>query len=183
MNILLTLLAIIGGLVCILFLAALFTRKAYRIERTVTIGRPVPEVFNYIRYLKNQEQYSKWVMMDPHMKKEFRGNDGTTGFVYGWDGNNKAGAGEQEITGIVDGKQLNTEVRFRRPFKGIAHSLMTTGAAANSINKAESTTVQWVFSSELKYPANIFLLLTNVEKTLGRDLETSLANLKHRLEQ
>ncbi len=60
MNILLTLLAIIGGLVCILFLAALFTRKAYRIERTVTIGRPVQEVFNYIRHLKNQEQYSKW---------------------------------------------------------------------------------------------------------------------------
>ena len=39
--------------------------------------------------------------MDPHIKNEFRGTDGAIGFVNTWEGNKKAGQGEQEIKGIV----------------------------------------------------------------------------------
>jgi len=122
-------------------------------------------------------------MMDPDMKKDFSGVDGTTGFIYAWDGNNKAGAGEQEIKNIDHGKRVDMEVRFRRPFKGIARAFMETGTVIDANNYQEATKLQWVFSSELKYPANIFLLLMNVEKTLGRDIELSLSNLKTILEK
>ncbi|HEX6179991.1 MAG TPA: SRPBCC family protein [Chitinophagaceae bacterium] len=178
MNIMLIILAVIAGGVCLLFIVGLFSKKSYAIERSVTIQKPVPDVFNYIRFLKNQDNYNKWVMMDPNMKKDFKGIDGTTGFIYGWDGNNKAGAGEQEIKQIEFGNHVDVEVRFKRPFKGIAHSLMKT-----MHDKQESTIVKWRFTSELKYPANIFLLLFNPEKTLGRDLESSLTNLRIQLEK
>ena len=178
MNILLIILGVIAGVICLLLIAGLFSKKSYVIERSVTIQKPVPQVFKYIQLLKNQDHYNKWVMMDPNMKKDFKGTDGTIGFIYGWDGNNKAGAGEQEIKQIEFGKQVNIEVRFKRPFKGIAHSLMKTVQ-----DKQESTIVNWRFTSELKYPANIFLLLFNLEKTLGRDLESSLTNLRLQLEK
>src|SRR5688572_3712135 len=184
MQILLIALAIIGSLLFLIMIIALFARKAYTIQRSIVVAKPVGEVFDYIRQLKNQDNYSKWVMMDPNMKKEFAGKDGTVGFIYGWDGNNKAGAGEQEIKHIVPDNQVDIEVRFKRPFKGIAFSLLKTTPNLNSGHEQRaSTTVQWTFASRLKYPTNIFLLLMNVEKTLGKDLELSLASLKGILEK
>ena len=74
----------------------------------------------------NQDNFNKWTMMDPNMKRSFRGTDGTVGFVYAWDGNKRAGKGEQEITKITEGKRLDIEVRFERPFKAISSTPFTT---------------------------------------------------------
>lgn len=183
MNTFTIVLAVIATLLFLVLLIATIAPRGYHIQRSITIRKPVHEVFDYIRHLKNQDHYSKWIMMDPAMKKSFVGTDGTRGFVYGWDGNKKAGAGEQEILFIETNRKIDTVVRFRRPFKGIANSFMSTGPAANSGTGVEGTQVQWTFSSTLKYPANIFLLLMNAEKVLGSDLETSLSNLKRILER
>src|SRR5690348_13694809 len=95
----------IVGLFVLILIIALFVRKGYSVYREVTIAKPAPEVFSYIRLLKNQDHYSKFVQADPNMQKIFKGVDGAEGFIYGWNGNKKAGEGEQEIKKIVDGKQ------------------------------------------------------------------------------
>lgn len=182
MGILFIILAIIGGAVCLLLLIALFSRKSYTVKRSISISKPVDEVFNYIKYLKNQDHFNKWVMMDPDMKKSFAGIDGSSGFIYAWDGNRKAGAGEQEIKRIEEGKEIDLEVRFTRPFKGLAHARLETGSVVARDPMPPATNVNWTFSSSMKYPANVFLLFMNIEKFLGRDLEISLANLKTVLE-
>lgn len=182
MGILFIVLATIGGAVCLLLLIALFSRKSYTVKRSILVSKPVDEVFNYIKLLKNQDHYNKWVMMDPYMKKTFAGVDGTSGFVYAWDGNRKAGAGEQEIKRIEDGKQIEMEVRFIRPFKGLAHARLETGSVDGRDPGPQVTHVNWTFTSFMKYPANVFLLFMNVEKLLGGDMETSLTNLKTVLE-
>lgn len=119
MNILITIALVIAGLIILFLVAALLVKKEYTVERTTTINQFKPEVFNYLRFLKNQDHYSKWVMTDPAMKKEFRGTDGTIGFVYAWDGNKKAGKGEQEIKQINEEK-IDLEIRFMRPFEATA---------------------------------------------------------------
>jgi hypothetical protein len=182
MNILLIVLAVIGVLVLLLLVIGLFSRKGYSISRTITISRPVNEVFNYIKHLKNQDHFNKWVMMDPAMNKDFKGTDGTEGFIYGWDGNKKAGAGEQEIMKIRDQRRIDMQVRFRRPFEAVADSYMETSPAAETPGLNASTKLQWGFSSNLKYPANIFLLFMNIDKTLGKDMDHSLSRLKTILE-
>lgn len=179
MNIVWIILAAILGLILLLLLIALFTKKTYAIERSVTINRPAEEVFHYIKHLKNQEQYSKWVMTDPAMKTELRGRDGAVGFVYAWDSKVKqAGAGEQEIMHMEEGKRLDIQVRFFRPFKGMANTPFTTEAIA-----PQQTKVTWGMDSKMKYPMNLFLLLGNVEKVLGDDIRTSLITLKGILEK
>jgi hypothetical protein len=89
MNILIKILIVIGALVALFLIAALFIKKEYNILREIAINKPKTEVFSYVKHLKNQDNYSKWVRMDPNMKKDFRGTDGTIGFVYAWDGNKK----------------------------------------------------------------------------------------------
>jgi hypothetical protein len=177
MNILIIVLSVIGGIIALLLLIAAFTRKKYNVERSIIISRPSTEIFDYIKYIKNQDHYSKWVMTDPNMKKSFRGTDGTVGFVYGWNGNKQAGEGEQEIVRIDEGKRIDTEVRFIRPFAAIGQIPMILEPQSS-----DQTKVRWGMSSEMKYPMNIMLVLFGLENALGKDIEISLNNLKNILE-
>ena len=177
MYILITILAIIGTIIVLILVVALFTKKDYSIQRDIVINRSTPEVFNYIKHLKNQDYYNKWVMKDPNMKKEFRGTDGTVGSVYAWDGNKQAGAGEQEIKSIVDNERIDIEIRFVRPFAAVSSGPFVTQALS-----ADQTKLTWGLSSTMKYPMNAMLLFMNMDQLLGKDLETSLINLKNILE-
>jgi hypothetical protein len=169
---------IIVSIIVLLFIIGLFSKKSYTIQRDIIIDKPKQDVFNYLKFLRNQDHYSKWVMTDPKMKKTFTGTDGTVGFIYAWDGNKKAGQGEQEITGIKEGEKLDVEIRFVRPFSGVAQTPFTTTTLS-----ANQTKVTWGMSSTMKYPMNIMLLFMNMEKILGKDLEISLVNMKNILEE
>lgn len=175
MTIFITILSILGGIIVLLLVAALFVRKKYVIRREIVINAPKLEVFGYLKHLKNQDHFNKWVMVEPDMKREFKGTDGTVGFVYGWNGN-KAGAGEQEITAITEAEKIETEIRFIRPFTGVAHADFLTEAISGN-----QTKVVWSNVSEMKYPMNI--MIATIEKMLAKDMDTSLLNLKNLLEQ
>ena len=75
-------------LIAIPLVVALFTPDSYDVEREVIINQPKSIVFNYVKLLKNQDEYSKWARMDPDMQKSFRGTDGTVGFISAWDSEN-----------------------------------------------------------------------------------------------
>jgi uncharacterized protein YndB with AHSA1/START domain len=176
MSILKIILAGIALIIVLVLIVALFVKKDYLIEREITIDKPSGEVFDYIKYVKNQDHYNKWVMSDPNLKKQFKGTDGTVGFVYAWEGNDKAGKGEQEIKEISEGKKLNLEIRFIKPFEGTAQTEMITQPVSD-----HQTRVKWRMQGSSKYPMNITNLFT--DKILGGDLAESLAGLKGILEK
>lgn len=178
MQILLVILGVIVGIVVLILLLALIAPKKYAVSRNIVINRTSADVFNYARFIKNQDHYNKWVMMDLNMKKEFRGTDGTVGFVYGWNGNKRAGEGEQEIKGLKENELVDLEVRFVRPFAGVAKTPITISALPGN-----QTQLKWSMSSEMNYPLNFMLLFMNMDKMLGKDLETSLNTLKGILEK
>jgi len=169
---------IILGIIAVLLLAGLVISKDIAATKEIVINKPVSEVFNYIKYLKNQQNYSKWAAMDPNLKNEFRGTDGQPGFVNHWVGNKKVGEGEQEITAIAEGKSLSTDLRFIKPFKSFAKSVMTTDAI-----DANSTKVTWGFESKMNYPMNVMKLFMNWNEMIGKDFATGLANLKTLMEK
>lgn len=169
---------IILGIIAALLVAGLFVPKGMKATREIVINKPNAEVFNYIKHLKNQDNYSKWGSMDPNMKKEYKGTDATVGFVSAWEGNKKVGQGEQEIKGIEEGRRLDTELRFIKPFKSIAQSSMTTEAINDS-----STKVSWGFEGSMNYPMNVMKLFMNMEKAIGNDFSIGLANLKTVMEK
>lgn len=176
MKLLKKILLIIVIIIAIPLIIALFVNKEYAIEREITINKSSEDVFNYVKYLKNQDNYNKWVMTDPAMKKDFRGTDGTEGFIYAWDGNKKAGKGEQEIKKITESKEMNIEIRFEKPFEGLASVYMITDDLAQ-----DQTKLKWGMSGKSKYPMNFMNLF--MDNMLGKDLETSLETLKAILEK
>ena len=85
MKILKKVLAALGILIALILIAALFMKKDYSLEREITINKPRQEVFNYVKYLKNQNYFSTWNMVDPKMKQTFTGTDGALGFISAWE--------------------------------------------------------------------------------------------------
>lgn len=161
-------------LIALILIIGIFTKKEYTVERSIVINKPKQEVFDYIKSLKNQNEFSVWARMDPNMKKEYHGTDGTVGFVSSWDSESKdVGKGEQEITKIDDGNRIDFALRFIKPMEGNATAYMTTEQAAEN-----QTTVKWAFEGKMGYPMNTMLLFMNMDKMLGPDLEQGLVNLK-----
>jgi len=174
MNVLLTIVLILAGIIVLLLIIALFARKKYSVEREIKIDRPLATVFDYIRFLKNQDNFSKWATMDPAMRKSYSGTDGIIGFVSAWESSMKGvGKGEQEITGITEGEKIDYQIRFIKPFEGRANAYITTMTMS-----ANQTLVTWGFTSSMKYPTNLMLLFMDMEKAIGKDFETGLKNLK-----
>ena len=181
MNILIGIVLAVAGFIALLLILALFTKKEYKIDREITINKPRQKVFDFVKHIKNQDYYNKWAMTDPNMKKDFKGSDGTVGFVYAWDGNKKAGKGEQEIKRITEGERIDMELRFIKPFEGIANAYMTTGPGLDVNNRHDQTKVRWVMEGKNPYPMNVMnLFMANM---LGKDLDISLNNLKSILEK
>jgi hypothetical protein len=148
-----------------------------RIEKSIEINRGSVEVFDYLKFTKNQDNFSVWNMADPSMKKDYRGTDGTIGFIYSWDSTNKnVGAGEQETRAITEGKSIEYEVRFFRPMQNVGKTYFNIVSTGEGL-----TNVSWVFDSPSKFPYS--LLAPIFKKMLGRDLEKGLNNLKTILEK
>jgi len=147
-----------------------------KFEASVEIKRSLKDVFDYLKYTKNQDNFSVWNQADPNMKKEYSGTDGTNGFIYKWDSTlRNVGAGEQETKLIIEGKRIEFEVRFLRPMKNVANIEFRFVA-----NGELSTTVTWAFDSPSKFP---FSLLSPIfKKMMVIDLEKGLASLKKLLE-
>ena len=175
MNILLPILIIIAGILAMLLLLALFTKKKYYIQCEIIIQAPVQKVFDYIKLFRNWDNFNERAAADPGKKTEFKGTDGTVGFIIAWNGNKKVGEGEKEIKAIVEGKSIETEIRFVRPFTAVGHTNMSTESV--SVNQTKVTLSN---SSKIMYPLNIVLLF--VEKGIAKDMNISLSTLKNILE-
>lgn len=174
----LTLLGIIAAIIAVLLIVAAFSPKAYSLQRDILIDKPAGQVFDYVKFLKNQEKFSKWATMDPHMLKTYTGVDGTPGFISAWDSKEKkVGKGEQEIIKITDNIKIEFEIRFIKPFPGVAQSYISTTAITGN-----STTVVWALASKMAFPMNIMLLFMNMDTMIGKDLEIGLENLKRNMQ-
>jgi len=169
---------IIVALASIVLVVAAISPNDYALKKDIVISKNNSEVFEYIKYIKNQENYSVWAKMDPAMKKEYKGTDGTVGFTSSWDSENKkVGKGEQEILKIADGERIDMELRFYEPFTATDTAYMIT----ESVSEKE-TKVTWGFVGHMSFPMNILLLTMDMEKELGVPLQQGLENLKTILE-
>lgn len=169
---------IILGILVFLILLAIIAPKKFHLERSITVEKPIAEVFLYLKNIKNQDHWSPWKKKDPNMKQEFFGEDGTVGFIAHWEGNKDVGVGEQEIKGIVENEQIDTELRFIKPWKSESDAFLKV-KEVNSNN----TEVVWGFSGVNKVPMNIMMLFYNMDKAVGKDFDEGLNDLKQVLEK
>jgi hypothetical protein len=175
MKIFITILLSIAGIIALLLIIALFLKKKHYVNREIIVNAPRQKVFDFLRFLENQDKFNKWAKTDPDRKIETKGTDGTIGYVQAWTGNKDAGQGAKEIMNIIDGKRIETEIRFTKPMNVIASMIMETEPLSDN-----QTKVNFINTGTLKYPLNIMIPMA--EKNFSKDLDSSLATLKNILE-
>lgn len=176
MNILVSILLVLAGIIALLLIMAVFMKKDHYVKREIIINAPLPKVFDFLKHLKNQDKFNKWAKADPDRNWEYKGTDGTVGFIISWNGNKDVGEGEKEITNIIEGKRIETQIRFVRPMKTNADVIMETEAISDNQTKVSMSN-----AGTLSYPMN--LMIPIVEKMFPKDMDISLATLKSILEQ
>ena len=176
MNTITTILLVLAGIIALLLIIALFMKREHYVKCEIIINAPRQKVFDYIKLLKNQDQFNKHAKADPGRKEEYKGTDGTVGFIIAWNGNKNVGEGQKEIKNIIEGKRIETELRFVRPMSAIASIIMETESLPDN-----QTKVTWSNAGTLKYPINIMIPM--MEKMLPKDMDISLSTLKNILEK
>ncbi len=167
---------IIGFITFIAFLHA-WSRKDYELSRTVVINRPKAEVYAYIRQLKKQQLWMPWFLNDPNFVIKYKGEDGKLGAASYWKGNNKV-EGIQKITKLQEGKLLETQLLFLRPYKSLSVNYMAVKEL-----EPDRTKMVWGVKGVHRFPASVFMLFYGMERAIGKEFDTGLQNLKRILEK
>lgn len=169
-------LLVVAGIVALLLIGALFMKREHYVKREIVINAPLQKVFDFLKLLKNQDQFNKWARAGKDRKEETKGTDGTVGFIYSWSGDKSAGEGEKEIMNIVEGKRIETEIRFVKPMQISACVIMETESLSDNQTKVNLSN-----AGTLKYPLNIMIPIA--EKNFAKDMDGSLLRLKNILEK
>jgi len=178
MKILKRILIVLLILIAIPLIVAAFMKKDYHVERSIVVNQPQETVFEYVRCLKNQDDFSVWNMKDPGMTKTYSGTDGEVGFISSWDSDNKeVGSGSQEIIKVTPNKRVDMKLKFKEPMEAEDFAFFTTTALSPT-----QTKVVWGFDGDMPWPMNFMMLFMDMEEMLGKDLEAGLKNLKQELE-
>ena len=164
---------ILLGIIVLFLLAAAFAGTAWSYEQSILINAPLDKVWGKMNSLHAINQWNPWMGLDPNMKLQYSGTDGTPGASFSWDSPVKnVGAGGQTILSIKDRSLVATRVDFLRPFK-------STGYADFDVEPERSETrVTWSINGKMPYPVNIVKLFGGIQRNMGRDFTKGLNKLK-----
>jgi uncharacterized protein YndB with AHSA1/START domain len=145
---------------------------SFRIERSATINAPPEKVFNLINDFHNWASWSPWEKLDPAMTKTHSGTASGLGAVYEWEGNKKVGKGRMEITEAVPASKVRIKLDFFKPFE--AHNT----AEFTLAGQGQSAHVNWAMIGQMPFMFKVMSVFFSMDKMVGKDFETGLANMK-----
>ena len=180
MTITITILSILFGFIALLLFIALFMKKEHYVKSEIIINVSKQKVYDFLKFLKNQDKFNKWAKADPDRNWEYKGEDGTIGFIISWKGNKKAGEGAKEIMNLTEGKRIETQIRFVKPMVMVSNIVMETETITGPNNQQEQTKVTMSNAGTINYPMN--LMIPIAEKMFPKDMDESLNTLKNILE-
>ena len=172
LKITLIVLAVIAvGIIGILAYAA--TRPDdFRVQRSTVIKAPAEKIFPFINDFKQWGAWSPYEKIDPAMKRIYGATTAGKGATYAWEGNNNVGSGSMEILNAPAPSQVTIKLDFMKPFE--AHNT----ADFTLMPSADGTTVTWAMHGKQPFLGRVMCMFMNMDRMIGTDFETGLANLK-----
>jgi FlaG/FlaF family flagellin (archaellin) len=162
--------ALIVVIAAVLVLAA--TRPdTFRVERSAQISAPPEKILSLVNDFHQWGAWSPYEKLDPAMKRTYAGAAAGKGAVYEWEGNSKAGQGRMQI---IDAAPTRTAIQldFIKPFA--ANDI----AEFTALAQGDATRVTWSMEGQSPFIHKVVGLFLNMDKMIGGDFETGLANLK-----
>jgi hypothetical protein len=167
-KILLAILVLIGALL----IFATTRPDTFTVQRSANINAKPEKVFGFINDFHKWEAWSPWEKMDIEMKKTFSGEQSGKGSAYTWEGKKNVGVGSMLITESTAPSQIKINLDFLKPFE--AHNTLEFVIDGDK----NSSKVIWSMSGKNNFFAKLMSIFVSMDKMVGKDFETGLANLK-----
>jgi len=161
------------GVVVLAFVLFAATRPAtYHVERATSIVAPAAAIFAYTNDLHKWGAWSPWEKLDPAAKKEYSGPETGVGSSYHWVGNKDVGEGNLTIQESVPNEKVGMKLEFIKPFAAVCAVGLTTK------QDGETTRTTWTIDGTNNFIAKAMSVFMSMDKMMGKDFESGLANLK-----
>ncbi|MFC3559670.1 SRPBCC family protein [Pedobacter jamesrossensis] len=167
---------IIVVLAIIIFVGGLLLPKTYSVNRTTIINASDSVIYKNIVDFNEFYKWNPWAKMEPTAKTTFSGTVGQPGHTYAWVGK-ETGSGEMKILKVEPLKQVDIDLFFKEPFESHADTKfdITPEAGGNKVT--------WTMSGENNIISKwMCLVMGGMDKMIGKDFESGLANLKQKSE-
>ncbi len=169
-------LAVIATAIAAVLIAAAMKPATFRIARSITVNAPPERLYPMIADFHRWTEWSPYETLDADLKRTYGGVENGVGATYAWEGR-KAGAGRMEIVGATPPYLVSIKLDFTKPFKAsnmAEFSLRPDGGG---------TAVTWSMTGTNSFVAKLMGTFFSMDKFVGKDFETGLANLKRNAEQ
>lgn len=163
--------------IAIVLILAATKPDAFSVERAIDIAAPADRVFPRINDFHQWGVWSPWENKDPAMKRSYDGPASGKGAVYGWEGNKNVGSGRMEILEAQAPSKILIKLDFLKPFE--AHNT----AEFTMLPQGVGTRLIWVMRGPAPFMSKLMQVFMSLDRMIGKDFETGLANLKKLAEQ
>lgn len=161
-----------GMAVAALMLYATTRPNAFHVERTVRIEAAPAAIYPYMSDFHKGQLWVPYEQRDPDMKRTFSGAESGKGSIYEFAGNNKVGQGRMEIVESDAPTHVVLALDMTEPLQAHNRVDYTIAPVGNG------SQVTWAMSGTCNYLGKLMGIFFNVDKMIGNDFATGLANLK-----
>jgi len=162
---------ILAVAIAIVLVLAATKPDTFRVQRAISIKAPAEKILPLIGDFRQWAHWSPWEGKDPAMKRTYSGAASGKGAVYAWDGNKNVGSGSMEILDAAPSKVV-IKLDFIKPFEG--HNT----AEISMVPQGDATHLTWLMHGPTPFFGKIIHVFINMDRMVGKDFETGLANLK-----
>jgi uncharacterized protein YndB with AHSA1/START domain len=164
----------IGLLVLVAVLAVVIATRpaAFHFERSATIAAPAAVVYPHMADLHQWKDWVTYDRVDPKMVRTFSGPEQGVGSSYHFAGP-KIGEGRMTIAALEPDRRVAVSAEFIKPFTATNLVELSIAPAAPG-----NVVVTWAISGRSTFVTKACSLFVNMDKMMGRDFETGLADLK-----
>jgi uncharacterized protein YndB with AHSA1/START domain len=168
---------VLALIIAIVLVLAANRPRSFRVERSAVIQAPPERIYALIEDFHRWVAWSPWEGRDPDLRRSFAGTERGKGAVYAWEGNKQVGSGRMEIIDATTPSKLVIKLDFLKPFE--AHNT----AEFTIMPQSGGSGVHWVMHGPAPLMFRVMQLFMSMDKMVGKDFETGLANLRKAAEQ
>jgi len=163
---------VVAVLVATILGFAMTKPDSFSVRRKTSIQAPPDKIYPFIDDFHKWNSWSPWEKLDPAMNRTHSGAASGKGAVYEWDGNSKVGKGRMEITDVSPPSRVTIKLDFLKPFEG--HNI----AEFTLEPQGDSTDITWAMRGPAPFLSKVMQVFISMDKMIGKDFESGLANLK-----
>lgn len=162
---------LVAILVALVLVLAARRPGTFALHRSTRIQASPEKILPLIADLRAHESWSPFDRPDPATRKVHSGAAQGKGAVYEWDGRGQAGSGRIEISESSPSRVV-MRLDMHKPIQ-----------AANTVTftltpRHDATEVTWAMEGDVPYLARIAQLFFSMDRVVGNQFDTGLANLK-----